>query len=139
MNSEPLKPVPMETVLKRRFSDFRHSFQHARRKSVTEDSDDIEGQVEMQEVQSSTAANSGLDLNHYHIVDEVWHYNSVDWGDKCKGLMVLGTRPSLYTNASQIFASAITPYTTSKQERVRRQLVIRGNETYLMASGYGHG
>ena len=25
-----------------------------------------------------------LDINHYHIVDEVWHYCSVDWGSKCK-------------------------------------------------------
>jgi hypothetical protein len=25
-----------------------------------------------------------LDINHYKIADEVWHYNSVDWGPKCK-------------------------------------------------------
>lgn len=27
---------------------------------------------------------STLDLNHYNIVNEVWHYCSVDWGSRCK-------------------------------------------------------
>ena len=26
----------------------------------------------------------GLDLNHWRMVDQVWYYCSVDWGDKCK-------------------------------------------------------
>ena len=27
-----------------------------------------------------------LDINHYRIVNEVWHFCSVDWGSKCKAL-----------------------------------------------------
>ena len=23
------------------------------------------------------------DLNHYRLVNEVWHFSSVDWGEKC--------------------------------------------------------
>ncbi|KAI9699132.1 MAG: hypothetical protein M1836_003321 [Candelina mexicana] len=82
MCSEPLKPVHTRTFAKSRFQEFRQSFQHPHHKVITEDSDDIEEQIEMQGVESSTTARSGLDLNHYRIVDEVWHYNSVDWGDK---------------------------------------------------------
>ena len=26
-----------------------------------------------------------LDLSHYKLVEEVWHYCSVDWSDKCMG------------------------------------------------------
>lgn len=25
-----------------------------------------------------------FDMSHYKMADEVWHYNSVDWGPKCK-------------------------------------------------------
>lgn len=25
-----------------------------------------------------------LDLNHYRIVNEIWHFISVDWGHRCK-------------------------------------------------------
>jgi hypothetical protein len=25
----------------------------------------------------------GLDVNHYHIADEVWHWSSTDYGKKC--------------------------------------------------------
>jgi hypothetical protein len=24
------------------------------------------------------------DLSHYHIVDDVWHWSSVDWGRRCE-------------------------------------------------------
>ena len=27
-----------------------------------------------------------LDLSHYKLVEEVWHYCSVDWSDKCMGI-----------------------------------------------------
>ena len=27
-----------------------------------------------------------LDLSHYKLIDEVWHYCSVDWGEKCEQL-----------------------------------------------------
>ncbi|KAI9763886.1 MAG: hypothetical protein M1835_007699 [Candelina submexicana] len=82
MCSEPLKPVHTRSFAKSRFQEFRQSLQHPHHKAITEDSDDVEEQIEMQGVESSTAARTGLDLNHYRIVDEVWHYNSVDWGDK---------------------------------------------------------
>ena len=29
-----------------------------------------------------------LDLNHYKMVNEVWHYYSVDWGTNCRSLII---------------------------------------------------
>lgn len=29
---------------------------------------------------------SELNLNYYHLVNEVWHFCSVDWGSRCKTL-----------------------------------------------------
>ena len=29
-----------------------------------------------------------LDLNHYKMVNEVWHFYSVDWGTNCKSLII---------------------------------------------------
>ena len=29
-----------------------------------------------------------LDLNHYKMVNEVWHFYSVDWGTNCRSLII---------------------------------------------------
>lgn len=36
---------------------------------------------------------STLNLNHYNIVNEVWHYCSVDWGSKCKIIVCVRKLP----------------------------------------------
>jgi hypothetical protein len=41
-------------------------------------------QVEMTEKDLPKDSTKMLDLNHYLIIDEVWHYSSVDMGKKCK-------------------------------------------------------
>lgn len=33
---------------------------------------------------------SELNLNYYHLVNEVWHFCSVDWGSRCKTLEGVG-------------------------------------------------
>lgn len=86
MCSEPFKPVLAHTENKSRPRGLRQSFQQAHYKpAMTDESDDLEEQVELQGIDTSIATRSALDLNHYGFVDEVWHYNSVDWGDHCKG------------------------------------------------------
>ena len=32
---------------------------------------------------TSTSHSPPLDLSHYRLVEEVWHYCSVDWSNKC--------------------------------------------------------
>lgn len=34
--------------------------------------------------QKSVSSDGVLDLNHYQIVDEVWHFASVDWSSNCE-------------------------------------------------------
>lgn len=42
--------------------------------------------VEMSSTSESPVSHAtSLDLNHYRIIDEVWYFCSIDWGDKCKG------------------------------------------------------
>lgn len=33
---------------------------------------------------------SELNLNYYHLVNEVWHFCSVDWGSRCKPFKGVG-------------------------------------------------
>lgn len=42
---------------------------------------DLEGHLEKSD--SRSRRTGPLDLNHYRMVNEVWHYSSVDWGHKC--------------------------------------------------------
>lgn len=51
--------------------------------SVDSHSGDIEGHHELTEFESRSGE---LDLNYYRLVDEVWHFCSVDWGSRCKFL-----------------------------------------------------
>ena len=63
------------------FHAMMHSPRFAGFKSVESHTSDIEAH-EM--VNASRSKASGLDLNHYRVVNEVWHYCSVDWGSRCK-------------------------------------------------------
>jgi len=56
------------------------------RKSIDTHSSDPEAH----EMEESRRDNSPLDLNHYRIVDEVWHFCSVDWGSKCERFLAIG-------------------------------------------------
>ena len=47
---------------------------------------DLEGRVSPAEQRSFIHAKQTLDINHYQIVDDVWHFSSVDWGRNCEYL-----------------------------------------------------
>ena len=36
-----------------------------------------------------------LDLNHYKMVNEVWHYYSVDWGTNCRSFIMISSETRL--------------------------------------------
>ena len=83
MACEPLKPALV--VHEERPSRTRALVQTFRdRKSTDTHSSDPEA-VEMVEPHKN---DGDLDLNHYRIIDEVWHFCSVDWGSKCKTLHI---------------------------------------------------
>lgn len=80
MGCDPLKPalVVHEEHLNKRQA---HVPAYKERMSMDRDSSDPET-LEMK----SSDHDKPLNLNHYRIVDEVWHFCSVDWGFKCKAL-----------------------------------------------------
>lgn len=45
---------------------------------------DSEESIGMTELMHSTQLEMVRDLSHYHIVDEVWHWSTVDWGRRCR-------------------------------------------------------
>ncbi len=82
MGCEPLTPalVVPEESLSRRQAIYKA---YKERKSMDTHSSDPEAH----EMEESHKTDEPLDLNHYRIVDEVWHYCSVDWGSKCEALL----------------------------------------------------
>ncbi|KAI9808671.1 MAG: hypothetical protein M1825_003823 [Sarcosagium campestre] len=52
------------------------------------DFDDLEKKGAIGLDLQSESRDQTLDLNHYRLVDDVWHYCSVDWGDKCEATNV---------------------------------------------------
>ena len=88
MQCEPMKPVPAPTTPHppSRIQEFLHVTQsrtnsHETNKGVELKVVDLEGRSTSLERRSHLM--DPLDLNHYNLVNQVWHYSSVDWGHKC--------------------------------------------------------
>lgn len=81
MTTDPNKPVVAATEIPQ--SPFRAMFHRLKDRSSL---DSHAADVEMTSTDESPVSHSAsLNLNHYLIIDEVWYFCSVDWGDKCKG------------------------------------------------------
>ena len=77
MCSEPIRPAGIEDqLLEHTVEETKVAQSHVRGSG---------GDLEMQYSQQPHA--EALDLNHYRVVSEVWHYSSIDWGNKCKNLL----------------------------------------------------
>ena len=50
--------------------------------------------VESIDPSTPTYSPTPMDINHYRIVDEVWHFASVDWGHRCTFAVSGGHLPS---------------------------------------------
>lgn len=72
---KPLTPVVVEHPQKSSFSSMMHRQQDDIEMAPPPISgaSDVESELE-----------SELNLNYYHLVNEVWHFCSVDWGSRCK-------------------------------------------------------
>lgn len=77
------RPVPAVVEYKQQRSSFGtvHSPLATGFKSEESHSKDIES-LEMNVASKPRVGE--LDLNYYHLVNEVWHFCSVDWGSRCK-------------------------------------------------------
>ena len=82
MCSDHNKPAPVPSVSQHNghvWDKFHFIPQHAALDSPTSDpeKDGTRG--------AATVARDTLDISHYKVVNEVWHFCSVDWGERCKG------------------------------------------------------
>lgn len=95
MCSDPIPPrpkpleTPKSTLSFRSRRSQRSSKRHATsEKSSKEASLDSEESIGMTEMMQSTQMDLVRDLSHYRIVNEVWHWSSVDWGRRCRQYLV---------------------------------------------------
>lgn len=94
MCSDPVPPRSWTSSLEKSVSTLRSRFSHRSKhsKSSSEKSksdsnkDTIESEesVGMTELMHSTQLEMVRDLTHYQIVEDVWHWSTVDWGRRCK-------------------------------------------------------
>lgn len=78
MCSDPNKPTPYSPVMDIQYEEEDVS-SHTLSKLPTSQSDDPEKAAHI-----SGPDFGSVDLNHYRFINHVWHYNSVDFGPKCK-------------------------------------------------------
>ncbi|KAF2740028.1 hypothetical protein EJ04DRAFT_483588 [Polyplosphaeria fusca] len=82
----PPKPKPLQpkkssaTLRSRRSNKSKSSSKSKTSQKEKAGSLDSEESIGMTEMMHSAQLEMVRDLSHYHIVDEVWHWSSVDWG-----------------------------------------------------------
>ena len=89
MCSQPLKPVPAANAEPPSTTDRLIEYTRQKRQQLLESyqpstptAPNSENQLELGRVPRERDS-TGLDVNHYHIADEVWHWSSTDYGTKC--------------------------------------------------------
>ncbi|KAF2832831.1 hypothetical protein CC86DRAFT_414443 [Ophiobolus disseminans] len=85
MKSDPCPPKPQSLRRKKSSSTLRSrlsgkSSRSARVKQANQSSLDSEESIGMTELMHSTQLEMVQDLSHYQLVDDVWHWSTVDWG-----------------------------------------------------------
>ncbi|KAF2866791.1 hypothetical protein BDV95DRAFT_552324 [Massariosphaeria phaeospora] len=85
MCSDPVPPKRKPLQGNKSSATLRSRFSNRSRKSGKSNSSrqhalDSESSIGMTEMMHSTQLEMVRDLSHYHIVDDVWHWSSVDWG-----------------------------------------------------------
>ena len=93
MCSDPNKPNPYSPIVEiTKYGDKEDASQNQSYR--TSQSDDPEKRAaDMTEQEFET-----LDLNYYRFINHVWHFNSVDFGPKCKLLLWYWARHTNMTN-----------------------------------------
>ena len=70
----------------------------AEKQGIDEDNSDLEHNAGMYSKLPAHPLASLKDLNHYSLVEEVWHWSSIDWGRKCKAniMGLMKTIPNVF-------------------------------------------
>ncbi|KAH7130610.1 hypothetical protein B0J11DRAFT_483325 [Dendryphion nanum] len=124
MCSNPLPPKPKSlqskkssATLRSRRSNKSHKSQKSQGsgKSSKEESLDSEESIGMTDMMHSTQLEMVRDLSHYNIVDDVWHWSSVDWGRRfvCLGynsLHNVRTNSALHSHDDDVDRSRDIPH-----------------------------
>jgi hypothetical protein len=79
---QSLRKGKSSSTLRSRFSG--RSGPSARVKQANHSSHDSEESIGMTELMHSTQLEMVQDLSHYQLVDDVWHWSTVDWGRRCR-------------------------------------------------------
>ena len=122
MCSDPLATRP-NTLKKKKSKDTlgsgrshktRHSRESAAEKAREEF--DSEESIGMTEIMHSTQLDMVRDLSHYHIVDEVWHWSTVDWGRRCKYLRLVSCLLAKFSPVVCLGYNSLHDVRTKKQQ-----------------------
>jgi hypothetical protein len=91
MRSNPCPPKPQSLHKKKSSSTLRSrlSGKSSRSSKANQTSMDSESSIGMTELMHSAQLEMVEDLSHYQLVDDVWHWSTVDWGRRCKLLPVI--------------------------------------------------
>lgn len=90
MCSEPLPPRSKALHTKQSSNTLgsarSRKSQRSKKSTTSKEKDqfDSEESIGMTDMMHSTQLDMVRDLSHYHIVDEVWHWSTVDWGRRCR-------------------------------------------------------
>ena len=116
MCCDPLTPIPVpeHPTPHSRVQELLHprSVRREKREVQLQQFSHLNSDPEKQGRADVVSKRSGLDLNHYRIVNEVWHFMSVDWGYRCKlpsRVIFCGIYIEL-ADGLKIPVSATTPY-----------------------------
>lgn len=93
MRSDPCPPKPQSLRKKKSTSTLMSRLSGKSNKSgsikqrvkqANQASLDSEESIGMTELMHSTQLEMVQDLSHYQLVDDVWHWSTVDWGRRCE-------------------------------------------------------
>lgn len=90
LQSRSIRKKKSESTLRSRFSG--KSSRSATEKQVHQTGRDSEESIGMTELMHSTQLEMVQDLSHYQLVNDVWHWSTVDWGRRCKLLRFEGIK-----------------------------------------------
>lgn len=84
--------------------------QRSKRSATSKENADLDSEesIGMTEMMHSTQLDMVRDLSHYHIVDEVWHWSTVDWGRRCEYIFV-GQHIPLVMSVSRLSRVQLSP------------------------------
>jgi hypothetical protein len=142
MSSDPCPPRVQSLRKGKSSSTLRSRFSgksEAREKRVNQTSQDSESSIGMTELMHSTQLEMVQDLSHYQLVNDVWHWSTVDWGRRCEFVSERCGKDMLIV--MQLCVWAIIPYITSARNPEKTMTMTRQTdlETFLMVSVSGTG